>query len=38
MTHSNGFVIIPENIEGLEKGEYVTVLLFDVIPVINENV
>lgn len=38
MTKSNGFVIIPENIEGLEKGEYVTVRLFDVIPVVDEDV
>lgn len=29
MTKANGYVIIPENREGLEEGEYVTVHLFD---------
>lgn len=29
MTRANGYVIIPENLEGLEEGEAVTVHLFD---------
>lgn len=29
LTRANGYVVIPENLEGLGKGEYVTVHLFD---------
>jgi len=31
MTRANGYVIIPENLEGLEEGEAVTVHLFDTV-------
>lgn len=34
MTKANGYVIIPENREGLEKNETVTVYLFDNVPII----
>ena len=35
MTKANGYVIIPENREGLENGEIVTVHVFDNIPKLN---
>ena len=35
MTKANGYVIIPENREGLENGETVTVHVFDNIPKLN---
>ena len=31
MTRSNGYVIVPEDREGLEKGEQVTVQMFDTV-------
>ncbi|MEM2119053.1 MAG: molybdopterin molybdenumtransferase MoeA, partial [Candidatus Bathyarchaeia archaeon] len=31
LTKSNGYVVVPENREGLEEGEMVTVSLFDVL-------
>lgn len=31
MTRSNGYVIVPEDREGLEKGEQVTVHMFDTV-------
>jgi molybdopterin biosynthesis enzyme len=31
MTKSNGYTIVPENREGVEKGESVLVHLFDVV-------
>ncbi|HEX68726.1 MAG TPA: molybdopterin molybdenumtransferase MoeA, partial [Candidatus Bathyarchaeota archaeon] len=36
MTEANGYVIIPENREGLEENETVTVHLFDNVPIIEE--
>ena len=36
MTNANGYVIIPENREGLEENEIVTVHLFDNVPIIEE--
>ena len=36
MTKANGYVIIPENREGLEENEIVTVHLFDNVPIIEE--
>jgi len=38
MTKSNGYVIVPENREGLEKGEIVSVYLFDNIEKVDEHV
>jgi len=38
MTKANGYVIVPGNREGLEKGELVTVHLFDSIEVVDGNV
>ncbi len=36
MTKANGYVIIPENREGIEENEIVTVHLFDNVPIIEE--
>jgi len=36
MTNANGYVIIPENREGIEENEIVTVHLFDNVPIIEE--
>lgn len=38
MTKANGYVVVPENREGLEKGEAVSVYLFDNVEVADENV
>jgi molybdopterin biosynthesis enzyme len=38
MTKANGYVVVPENREGLEKGEPVLVHLFDNVEVVDENV
>ncbi len=38
MTKANGYVVVPENQEGLDEGELVTVHLFDSIEVVDENV
>jgi molybdopterin molybdotransferase len=38
MTKANGYVIVPENREGLEEGESISVHLFDNVEVIDENV
>ena len=38
MTEANGYVVVPENREGLEKGETVSVYLFDNVEVVDENV
>lgn len=38
MTKANGYVVVPENREGLEEGEYVQVHMFDSVEVVDENV
>jgi len=38
MTKANGYVIVPENREGLEEGESISVHLFDNIEVVDDNV
>jgi molybdopterin molybdotransferase len=38
MTKANGYVVVPENREGLEEGETVLVHLFDIMEVAGENV
>ncbi|MGC8895473.1 MAG: gephyrin-like molybdotransferase Glp [Candidatus Bathyarchaeia archaeon] len=38
MTKANGYVIVPENREGLEEGETVSVHLFDYVDLVDENV
>jgi molybdopterin molybdotransferase len=38
MTRANGFVIVPENREGVAEGELVTVHLFGEVETVNENV
>jgi molybdopterin biosynthesis enzyme len=38
MTRGNGFVIVPENREGLSEGELVMVHLFGEVEAVNENV
>jgi molybdopterin molybdotransferase len=38
MTRGNGFVIVPENREGVAEGEHVTVHLFGNVEAVNENV
>lgn len=38
MTKANGYVVVPENREGLEEGESVSVYLFDDVEVMDENV
>jgi molybdopterin molybdotransferase len=38
MTRGNGFVIVPENREGVTEGELVTVHLFGEVETVNENV
>ncbi|MFZ0966397.1 MAG: gephyrin-like molybdotransferase Glp [Candidatus Bathyarchaeia archaeon] len=38
MTKANGYVVVPENREGLEEGEAVSVYLFDNVEVVDENV
>lgn len=38
MTKANGYVVVPENREGLEEGENVSVHLFDDVNVVDENV
>jgi molybdopterin molybdotransferase len=38
MTKANGYVIVPENREGLEEGESIQVYLFDSVEVVDENV
>ena len=38
LTRANGYVIVPENREGLEEGETVQVHLFDTLEVFGENV
>jgi molybdopterin molybdotransferase len=38
MTRGNGFVIVPENREGIPDGELVTVHLFGDVETVNENV
>jgi molybdopterin molybdotransferase len=38
MTKSNGYVIVPENLEGLEEGDIVSVHMFDNLGVIGEDV
>jgi len=38
MTRANGFVIVPENREGILEGELVTVHLFGEVDAVNENV
>jgi molybdopterin biosynthesis enzyme len=38
MTRGNGFVIVPENREGVAEGEHVTVHLFGNVEAANENV
>ena len=38
MTRANGYVVVPENMEGLEEGETVSVYLFDNVEVVDEDV
>jgi molybdopterin molybdotransferase len=38
MTRANGYVVVPENREGLEEGEVIPVCLFDNVEVDDENV
>jgi molybdopterin molybdotransferase len=38
MTKANGYVIVPENREGLEEGESIQVHLFDSVEVVDEDV
>ena len=38
MTKANGYFIVPENREGLEEGESISVHLFDNVEVVDENV
>lgn len=38
MTRANGYVVVPENREGLEEGELVTVHMFDSVEVVDGNV
>ncbi|MEM2947408.1 MAG: hypothetical protein QXN96_04115, partial [Candidatus Bathyarchaeia archaeon] len=38
LTKANGYVVVPENREGLGEGEIVQVHLFDALEVFNENV
>jgi molybdopterin molybdotransferase len=38
MTRANGYVVVPENREGLEEGERVSVQLFDTVKVVDEDV
>jgi molybdopterin molybdotransferase len=38
MTKANGYVVVPENREGLEEGEHVSVQLFDTVRVVDEDV
>jgi molybdopterin biosynthesis enzyme len=38
MTRGNGFVIVPENREGVTEGALVTVHLFSEVETVNENV
>jgi molybdopterin molybdotransferase len=38
MTKANGYIIVPENREGLEEGENVSVHLFDYVDMVDENV
>ncbi|MEM2336134.1 MAG: molybdopterin molybdotransferase MoeA [Candidatus Bathyarchaeia archaeon] len=38
LTRANGYVVVPENREGLEEGETVQVRLFDTLEVFGENV
>lgn len=38
MTRSNGFVVVPENREGVKEGELVTVNLFGPVETVNEDV
>ena len=38
MTRANGFVIVPENREGVAEGELVTVHMFSEVETVNENV
>jgi molybdopterin molybdotransferase len=38
MTKANGYVVVPENREGLTKGELVVVYLFDAVEVVDGNV
>ena len=38
MTRANGYVVVPENREGLEEGEHVSVQLFDTVKVVDEDV
>jgi molybdopterin molybdotransferase len=38
MTKANGYVIVPENREGLKEGEFIPVYLFDTVEVSNEDV
>ncbi|MEM2254149.1 MAG: molybdopterin molybdotransferase MoeA [Candidatus Bathyarchaeia archaeon] len=38
MTKANGYVVVPENREGIEEGETVLVHLFDAVEVADENV
>jgi molybdopterin molybdotransferase len=38
MTKANGYVVVPENREGLKEGEFVPVYLFDNVEVDDENV
>ncbi|MDI6690629.1 MAG: molybdopterin molybdotransferase MoeA, partial [Candidatus Bathyarchaeota archaeon] len=38
VTKANGYVVVPENREGLEEGETVSVHLFDCVDLVDENV
>ncbi|MEM3824066.1 MAG: molybdopterin molybdotransferase MoeA, partial [Candidatus Bathyarchaeia archaeon] len=38
MTRANGYVVVPENREGLEEGETVSVNLFDYVDLVDDNV
>ncbi|MEM4700978.1 MAG: molybdopterin molybdotransferase MoeA, partial [Candidatus Bathyarchaeia archaeon] len=38
LTKANGYVVVPENREGLDEGETVQVHLFDILEVFNKNV
>ncbi len=38
MTKANGYVVVPENREGLDEGELVTVHMFDNVKVVDESV
>ncbi|MEM3699347.1 MAG: molybdopterin molybdotransferase MoeA [Candidatus Bathyarchaeia archaeon] len=38
MTRANGYVVVPENREGLEEGETVSVHLFDYVDLVDEDV